>query len=38
MTKTRKYNNKTVTKNNFKKRNLNTKKCKITYIPSCDKK
>ena len=37
MSKTRKYNNKTVTKNNFKKRNSNTKKCKVTYIPSYDK-
>ena len=37
MNKTRKYNNKTITKNNFKKKNTNTKKCKVTYIPSYDK-
>ena len=37
MNKTRKYNNKTITKNNLKKKNTNTKKCKVTYIPSYDK-
>jgi hypothetical protein len=37
MSKTRKYYNKTVTKNNLKKKNSNTKKCKVTYIPSYDK-
>ena len=37
MNKTRKYNNKTITKNNLKKKNTNTKKCKVTYIPSNDK-